>query len=371
MKLLLWSCLAGTGLSDFAPPKYTVDLDVDPEHRWDHIVVEQKDKFKAAIDSVLNSKRVKPLVPTAKLLIGNWLEARRILGTEQYHEIQGVARGVGVEASEIVLLASFYDLFAADTSPFKQNACAGILAQTPSGEIYHGRNLDYDFKDAIGPIALDVNFIRNNRTVFQAITFGPNPTFDTVVRYGSFSITQNERDTGDVTENMLDLIVKGRIATFAAIRKAAETLDTFESAVDYFSNVPLAASAYYIIGGVKPQEGAIITRNREKAVNVWRLNPAQGDWYILQLNSDHWKPAPFGDDRRTPLQQYLNATGQSNIGADSLWGALSIQHVNHTAGQRAPYNSMTIYTTVMQASNPATFKTLVRLNKAEESTVVV
>jgi len=346
--------------ADYEPSRYTVDLGMDPEHRWDHIVADQKEMFVRAIDTVFNSTAVKPLVPAAKLLVGNALEAWRILGTEQYLEIKGIARELGMDASYIVLLPTFYDVFAAHNSPLQQKACTGIIAQSSSGEIFHGRNLDYDFKDAIGPITIVVDFARNNRTLFTAVSFGPTPAFNTAVRHGSFSITQNERDTGSILTNIWDILVKGRTATFATIRNAVETIDTFEGAVKYLSEAELSAASYFIVAGTKPQEGVVITRGRDAVVDVWRMDPSKGDWYVLELNSDRMYPAPFGDNRRAPLQRALNATGPAHINASNLWDILSIRHVNSSAGERSPYNDDTIYTTVMQASNPNTFKTLVR-----------
>merc|ERR1719235_2823921 len=95
------------------------------------------------------------------------------------------------------------------------------------------------------------------------------------------------------------------------------------------------------------------------------MNASKGDWYVVELNSDHMYPAPFGDNRRAPLERALNATGSAHINASSLWDALSVQKVNRKAGERAPYNRDTIYTTVMQASNPKTFKTIVRSSHEE------
>jgi len=341
--------------ADYEPPRYTVDLGMDPEHRWDHVVADRK-----AINTVFGSSAVKPLVPAAKLLVGNALEAWRILGTEQYLEIKGIARELGIDASYIVLLPTFYDVFAADNSPLQQKACTGIVAQSSSGELFHGRNLDYNFKDAIGPITIVVDFARNNQTLFTAVTAGPNPGFNTAVKYGGFSVTQNERDTGSLLTNFWDILVEGRTTTFATIRNAVESLDTFDGAVKYLSEAQLSAASYFIVAGTKPQEGVVITRGRDAVADVWRIDASKGDWYVLELNSDHWKPAPFGDNRRAPLQRGLNATGSAHINASNLWDILSIQHVNKSAGERSPYNDATIYTTVMQASNPNTFKTLIR-----------
>merc|ERR1719401_2187410 len=117
-----------------------------------------------------------------------------------------------------MFLGAFYDVFAAEKSPLKYKACTGIVAQSASGEIFHGRNLDYGFTGALSSIAIVVDFVRNGKPVFTAVTFGPNPTFNTVVRWGGFSVSQNERDRGSMLDNLWDMLVLGRPALFGRIR---------------------------------------------------------------------------------------------------------------------------------------------------------
>merc|ERR1712216_665125 len=139
----------------------------------------------------------------------------------------------------------------AKNSPLKRKACTGVVARSASGEIIHGRNLDYDFVEALSKIVLVVDFAKNGKTIFTAVTFGPNPTFNTAVRYGSFSISHDERDEGNVLNNLWDVIILGRPATFGRIRQAVETLDRFDEAMDFFSSVKVSAASYFILGGTR------------------------------------------------------------------------------------------------------------------------
>jgi len=207
-----------------------------------------------------------------------------------------------------------------------------------------------------------VDFVRKNETKFTAVTFGPSPTFDTAVRYGAFSVTLNERDRGDMATNVFDLAVLGRASWFAAIRQTMESeeVDSFEKAIDYFSKTPVSAAGYMIVAGVKAGEGAVLTRDRDSLVDMWRLDAIAGRWFLVETNYDHFLMPPFGDNRRAPEFRALEEIGQDHIDAEGLFGVLSIDHVNHTAGENEPMNSETIYTTIMQASKPSTFKTVVR-----------
>lgn len=371
MQAVLFLLLGLVANCDHMPTRVTLDLGMDPEHRWDHIVAAHKETFLHSLDAVFNDPKIKAVIPVAKRLIGNALEARRVFSHDQYLEAKGIAHALGRDASEVILVGAFYDLFAAADSPLTSRACTGVVAHSTSGEIVHGRNLDYDFAQALSESVLVVDFIKNGETMFTAVTFGPNPTFNTAVRHGSFSISHDERDQGSIFQNFWDIVLLGRMATFARIRQAVETIHTFGEAVAFFSTVKVSAASYFILGGTKQDEGAVITRDRSEVVDVWHLNSSAGRWYVLETNYDHWKPPSKNDNRRAPLQRALNAIGVKDINASSMWNAISVRSVNESHGERAPLNNETIYSTVMQAAKPSSFMTLVRIDGGFHTNVIV
>ena len=81
---------------------------------------------------------------------------------------------------------------------------------------------------------------------------------------------------------------------------------------------------FFIVAGAGPKEGAVIAREREKAIDVWRLatgTEADG-WFRLQTNYDHWNPTPTSDDRRAPGIAHMEAMGQAGLSADAMWGVI-------------------------------------------------
>lgn len=56
---------------------------------------------------------------------------------------------------------------------------------------------------------------------------------------------------------------------------------TFSAAVDRLSYTTTAADAYFIMGGVKPEEGAVITKGRFAPDDIWRLDPASGRYQTI------------------------------------------------------------------------------------------
>merc|ERR1712228_853798 len=123
--------------------------------------------------------------------------------------------------------------------------------------------------------------------------------------------------------------------------------------------------------GTKSGQGAVVTCDRDKVADVWRLDADAGRWYVLETNYDHYLPPGHNDDRRHPLQRFLNATGRDKISTSTMWDAISLSKANKSAGERAPLNGETIYSTVMQASSKDSFKTVVRARRVPHGIPVV
>ncbi|XP_009584070.1 PREDICTED: N-acylethanolamine-hydrolyzing acid amidase-like, partial [Fulmarus glacialis] len=77
-------------------------------------------------------------------------------------EILGLCKALGISLGDGVLLN-----FAYESTAF----CTSIVAQDDKGNIYHGRNLDYDFVDILKKITIDVQFIKSGQIAYQGTTF--------------------------------------------------------------------------------------------------------------------------------------------------------------------------------------------------------
>lgn len=87
-------------------------------------------------------------------------------------------------------------------------------------------------------------------------------------------------------------------------------------------------------------KGAVITRNRENAADVWKLDAAQPEtWYLAETNYDHWKPPLFIDDRITPCNNCMKKMGQESMSFQGLFNVLSSKPV---------LNKLTVYTSLIE-----------------------
>ncbi|XP_017732074.1 N-acylethanolamine-hydrolyzing acid amidase isoform X2 [Rhinopithecus roxellana] len=229
--------------------------------------------------------------------------------------------------------------------------CTSIVAQDSRGHIYHGRNLDYPFGNVLRKLTVDVQFLKNGQIAFTGTTFIGYVGLWTGQSPHKFTVSGDERDKGWWWENAIAALFRRHIPVSWLIRATLNESENFEAAVSKLAKTPLIADVYYIVGGTSPQEGVVITRNRDGPADIWPLDPLNGAWFRVETNYDHWKPAPKQDDRRTPAIKALNATGQANLSLEALFQVLSVVPV---------YNNLTIYTTVMSAGSPDKYISRIR-----------
>lgn len=55
-----------------------------------------------------------------------------------------------------------------------------------------------------------------------------------------------------------------------------EEAEDFQDAVMRLAKIPIISGVYYIVGGVRAGEGAVITRDRAGPADIWPLEPLSG-----------------------------------------------------------------------------------------------
>ena len=132
-------------------------------------------------------------------------------------EIVGISLQTGVSITDVILLNILYDATA---------ACTSIVAQTNDNKIIHARNLDYSIPEILQNLTGVAK--KGGSTVFSGASFA-----------GMVCIIPGQKPN-----SFLDY---------------AGTLREFQVSV-------MMAPCYLILGGVKPGEGAVITRDRESEI---------------------------------------------------------------------------------------------------------
>ena len=324
-------------------PTYTIDLDDPPELRWKQVATHYKSQINAIISKALQLFHVPEAL--LKLLQTQAPAILAYLPKDYGQEIVGISRDAGVSLANMILVNVLYDVTA---------ACTSIVAQTNDNKIIHARNLDYRLADELRNLTIIVEAKQRNATVFRAVTFAGMIGMLTGQKPNSFSITLDQRNKGDRWENLYEMLLD-RQAHFDSfeIRRVLEMpgLD-YAGALREFQVSVMMAPCYLILGGVKPGEGAVITRDRESEISVRFLDTDKGTWYVLETNYDWWVPPPSKDDRRDPAIKHMNKIGRGNTTLSALYEVLSTPPVCRPQG--------TVYTVLMSASDPQMLSSVIR-----------
>ncbi|GAB1600649.1 acid ceramidase-like [Argonauta hians] len=344
----------GKCVDDAYPPKSTtavpdviINLDLPAHDRWKEVAMKYKDSMKNLIGVL---KTLVKSIPEVGNLIIEIIDEKfekfiPTLPAPYADELMGMADYSGLNRGEVVLYNIFYEIF---------TVCTSIVAEDKNGELFHARNLDFglfmgwDVKnntwaitEALRPMIMNLDFQKNNKTVFKSVNFAGYIGVLTGVRPGAFTLTLNERfqlKGGFI--GIIKWLLNQRTAKWSGFltRETLTSATSYKMAKDMLSKTELLAPVYYILGGTKSKEGCVITRS-QKTAEVWEMSKANG-WYILETNYDHWEAPLFIDDRRTPATFCMNQTTQSNVSIASIYNVLSTKPV---------LNKLTTYTALMQA----------------------
>lgn len=323
-----------------------VNLDLPPYERWHDLSVEYADEMKTLLYAIRNLTH-----PIFHGLLFDLVDrfAPKLVDTLPYpfpDELKGIANASGIALGEVALFNIFYEIF---------TVCTSIVGQTPAGQVFHGRNLDFGLflgwdernhtwvtTEILRRMTVQIDAQSGGHTVFTATTFVGYVGVLTGMKPGAFSLTVDERFKfigGYV--GIIEWLLGRRSGNWMGFltRSVLEnsTMD-YEEAQRTLARAELLAPVYFIVGGNRTGQASVITRGL-KFVDVWDLSQSKSDaWYLVQTNYDHWKKPPFYDDRRTPAKKCLDRLGEGNFTFAELFNVLSTKPVR---------NKLTAYTTLM------------------------
>jgi len=305
-------------------PKYVIDLDLPPSQRWKEIC--------SVPDFQENAKFLYQVISTILSTAGSAIE---LLGEElndnyfpsEYgEEIKGCATQLGVPYGWVALFNLGYEV---------SDACTSIVAETTDGKILHARNMDFwegmGFTATLKNMTIQVDYKKSGKTIFTATTFAGMVGVLSGIKPGFFSTTVDTRFyPGGIGELFYEIIaaIKEKDAHLVSflLRDVLENVNDFTSALNKLSNNELISDVYYILAGTSSGQGAVITRNRTGADDVWLLD-APSRWFEIETNYDHWKKPPWFDNRIDPANSAMNETGRDGITLDKILKVLTTKPV--------------------------------------------
>lgn len=325
----LFLCLIGVVFTkDLEADKFVVNLDESPETRWTAVIKAKQVEIQGF------SKYIEEKVGSGALSVAAALLKKAHIPEEYKQELEALAKISEIPYNECLVLNYIYEFY---------SSCTSVVAKTQDGHLLFARNLDYDFASLIGKLVIEVDFHKNGKSLYKAVTFAGLVGILTGVKPGQFAISLNQRDMSDAFVFWESVsVLSGHMSSIFSIRTAFETKNSYEDAKNYLKTVPLIAGSYFTIGGTTGNEGAVITRSRSYSADVWELTDAT--WHLVQTNYDHWLLYPQSDDRYHPAVSMLENHGKNQIDSMTLFTLLSTKPIYRL-------NNSTIHSTIM---NPFT-----------------
>lgn len=328
---------------------YQVNLDLAPGERWKELAVQFKDPIKNLVEYIKAFiLEFSPALQKVLDLVDNDLGfVAYTLPAPYNEEIIGIANATGINLGEVVLYNIFYEIF---------TLCTSIVGEDANGNMLHGRNLDFglflgwDIKndtwklsELLRPLIINIENVKGGVVQYKTVSFVGFVGLITGVRPNGLSMSLNERfalEGGFVglIEWVLNINRSQKWATFLA-RDILESNMTYDDALVALSKPTLLAPIYYIVGGPKPGQGAVITRERRSTVDTWKIGEGNSTWFVAETNYDHWKAPLFVDDRITPANNCMNKLGKEGFSFDGLFNVLSSKPV---------LNKLTVYTALIE-----------------------
>eukprot|EP01006_Ploeotia_vitrea_P003529 TRINITY_DN112774_c0_g1_i1.p1 TRINITY_DN112774_c0_g1~~TRINITY_DN112774_c0_g1_i1.p1 ORF type:complete len:393 (+),score=34.38 TRINITY_DN112774_c0_g1_i1:34-1212(+) len=273
-------------------PQYRIDLDVEPQLRWKHIM-EQNDmgpKITALKDTLLYLLRAE--FGRATWFIQQWsktgmnIHARDTLPAEYLQELAGIAECTskhGLHYDQLLQLNMGYSYLAACTS----------AVVCPSGEEFpvHLRNMDWeDHNDALRNATIEVVFQKGGKDLYVATTWlGCVSVFTGMTTPGdntAWSVSLNYRKiNGNIANNLIQCCKGGAVCGSGLIRQALETCGDYQTAVTKLTKGTMDAPAYLTVCGCEQSQGIVLERDRVGAHAQFQLTDSQR--FVAITNNDH------------------------------------------------------------------------------------
>mmetsp|Transcript_3216 Transcript_3216/g.3842 ORF Transcript_3216/g.3842 Transcript_3216/m.3842 type:complete len:378 (+) Transcript_3216:18-1151(+) len=300
-------------------PQFDINLDLNPFDRWR----EPTEKFIDQIHVV--HKTILSFIPwTVRAIF--WVTVQIMenrhsypgtlgeLTDTLYMEFKGMANITGLPVYEVMATNFVYELL---------SHCTSIISLDHDGDIIHARNNDYPIYKSLKDDTFEAHFHKNGELIFKATMSGGSPCPYTVMKPGKFGISINAR-----YQNTFLGVFRSMFRYFTSAynpgslaKYVGEHANSYEEAKEMLMNMQLTSPCYFILSGVEPNEGVIITRRRDGADDLWYINPdSKLNWSIYQTNYDHWvEPAPERDEERAAsTKNALESLGTNKMNSKRL-----------------------------------------------------
>lgn len=321
------------------PKIYDINLDAPYKERWAQVIDDFYPQFTVFVEQLNISDKAQNLL---KFLDKFDYPLIKAYNKDYAEEIKAITEYANISFTEGVVLNFIYDLAA---------QCTSIVTQDSQGNIYHGRNLDFPYGPYLANMTFHGRYFKDGKLLYEAVSLVGYLGVLTGIKPGAYSFSIDMYEIpGEATliesvRNILSgltQLFKKKLSPTYVVRKGFETTDDYDSFVKHLKETDTLSRAFYIVTGVKPGQGTVITKFKTHVQNQTSLDAESGRWHVVQSNYKGDIPDPEDDNRATAARDFVNAIGMDNVHPQSLFDkAMSVYPL---------FNNHTFYTTMMQPS---------------------
>jgi len=199
-------------------------------------------------------------------------------------------------------------------------ACTGVIVRNDEGKIIHGRNLDFPMWELLAALTANIQYYRKGQLLFSVDSIVGSVFTLTANKPGAFSVEVNTRTEAKFDDDFINVLVKNAIPTCWLLRKVVEEEATYATALQRLKTERIGGPVYFVVSGLKGNEGAIIERDNEKVHALYELT--ETNWFLVQTNYDRDQPDPIHDQRRLPAETRLKERGNKNFKEQDLFDTI-------------------------------------------------
>ena len=338
MKFVVAIALSFVAIASYAvdPPSYIIDLDMTPAHRHDSIAPVYKEDIKKAYSIM------KPLLPnkTHTFLAAVFDTVYKVRHMEYCQEIEGIAKAIGMSAPDVFILNCMYELTA---------LCTSIVAHDANNKVILARNLDFGVESVLRKVQIQIVYKKSGRELFRCGAIPGMVGALTCIKNGAFAVSLNLRKMNSTAETLKGFL-EGKFLVTWMIKEAMMRANNYNEVVDILTKSHVVSGCYVTIAGILPNEGVILTRDRDGVANVRKLS--ENTWFVSQCNTDPWNAT---DTRSVRAAEGMKLIGQADVSLDKIANDLLFRpplYWNHTLSTvlMSPVDD---YMKIIQATEPS------------------
>lgn len=257
-------------------PLETLNMDLPPNKRWNHIVSKYKQEILKAYH-ILDDRIYQLMGSVSKTVFNTTIRSIiNLYGSRNHHyeELIAIANILDVPFYKVVIIQYGYELFSACTS----------AVMKLNGKTTHLRTMDWT-DNSLRPLTIQLQIMKNNEIIADTTTWAGFIGFMTIVKPNVCSISINHR-LNYYKEPYRNLwgILSGRLTISYLIRQTILNNDSYDDIIKALKTTPISAPCYITIGCVNFNESMILVRDRNDCQTHIINIPNNG--HLIQTNID-------------------------------------------------------------------------------------